>query len=431
MDLYEIYQAQEDVLSPWRTMARAAAPMASWFNPPGAMGLLGSQIGAGLHIFGHTGVSHDNPGFHIDSVTRGGREIEVVDEAVCATPFGALRHFATDGGDDLPRLLIVAPMSGHFATLLRETARTALADHDVYITDWTDGRDVPLEHGRFGLDEYVDHVIGFLRRLGPQTHVLAVCQPTVATLAATAIMAEDHDPAAPASLTLMGGPIDTRINPSQVNELAAGHDLAWFERNMIATVPSRYPGGGRKVYPGFLQLASFVSMNLDRHLAAHLRQFRAIVTGDTAAEHKHRRFYDEYQAVMDLPGEFYLETIGRVFQTQDLANGDFRWRDRPVRPAAIADIPLFTVEGEKDDICPPGQTLAAHDLCSALPDRLRAHHLQAGVGHYGLFNGSRWAGEIYPALRSLTHAAPVRRRRQAATTEAVTTEPEAAAEMAM
>lgn len=401
MDLYDIYQAHEDALMPLRTMARAAAPFATWFNPPGALGLLGGGIGAGLHIFGHSGVSHDHPGFQIESVGRFGREIGVAERVVCSSPFGALRHFATEDGGELPRLLIVAPMSGHFATLLRETARTALADHDVYITDWADGRDVPLEHGRFGLDEYVDHVIAFLRRLGPDTHVLAVCQPTVATLAATAIMAEDGDPAAPASLTLMGGPIDTRINPSQVNELASGHDLAWFERNMIATVPYRYPGGGRRVYPGFLQLASFVSMNVDRHLAAHLRQFRAIVTGDTAAEQMHRRFYDEYQAVMDLPAEFYLETIGRVFQTQDLANGRFHWRDRPVRPVAITDIPLFTVEGEKDDICPPGQTLAAQALCAGLPDHLRAHHLQAGVGHYGLFNGSRWANEIYPRMRAM------------------------------
>lgn len=399
--MYDWYQTQEDLLDPLRLMARNFAPVMELFSPARPFATMAREMRAALELFGNSGISHQRPPFGIGSVMVGDREVGVTEEVVQATPFGDLLHFRKAGDPVQPRVLIAAPLSGHFATLLRDTVRVMLADHDVYVTDWHNARDIPPGAGRFGFDDYVAHIMTFLRRLGPGAHVVAVCQPAVAVLAATALMAEDGDTATPRSMTLMGGPIDTRRNPSKVNALAKTRDIGWFEQTMITTVPWRYAGAGRAVYPGFMQLASFVSMNLDRHIGAHLRQFRAIVTEDAASEAAHRRFYDEYRAVMDLTAEFYLETVERVFQRHDLPLGTLVWRGRPVRPEAIGQTFLFTVEGERDDICPPGQSEAALELCSGLAAARKRSHVQPGVGHYGVFSGSRWAGEIYPRLREV------------------------------
>jgi poly(3-hydroxybutyrate) depolymerase len=298
-------------------------------------------------------------------------------------------------------VLVVAPMSGHFATLLRGTVQVLLPDHDVYITDWKNAREIPLSEGIFGLDEFIDHLIRFLEVMGPGSHMIAVCQPAVPALAAAAVMAEAQNRAQPRSLTLMAGPIDTRINPTKVNELATSRPISWFERKLIGCVPWRYHGAGRRVYPGFLQLSAFVSMNLDRHIAAHLGQFQSLVGGDMAAAEAHRRFYSEYAAVMDLPADFYLQTVQRVFQDHDLPLGRLTWRGRKIRPELIRRTALLTVEGERDDICAVGQTMAALDLCSGVRVNMKGHHLQTGVGHYGVFSGSRWAREVYPKVRQM------------------------------
>jgi polyhydroxyalkanoate depolymerase len=287
---------------------------------------------------------------------------------------------------------------------LRGTVRTLLADHDVYITDWYNARDVPLSAGRFALDDYIAHIIDFLDLMGPGTHVMAVCQPTVPVLAAVSIMAAHNHPAQPRSMTLMAGPIDPRISPTSVNRLAQEHSFEWFEKNVITKVPMRYAGGGRKVYPGFLQLTAFVTMNYGRHAGAMIRQFGNLVRGDNAKAAQHDAFYDEYLAVMDLPAEFYLETIKRIFQDAELPRGAFMYRGEQVNPGAIRRTALLTVEGELDDICSVGQTTAAQDLCSALRPSMKYNYLQTGVGHYGTFNGKRWAQELYPNVRSFIQA---------------------------
>lgn len=318
-----------------------------------------------------------------------------------ATAFGTLLHFRKDSEVLQPRVLVVAPLSGHFATLLRATVHTLLAEHDVYLTDWHNARDVPLAAGRFGLDEYTGHIMQFLEHLGPGVHLLAVCQPCVSALAATALMAQAGHAAQPRSLTLMAGPIDTRINPTRVNALATGKPMDWFERHLIATVPARYRGAGRRVYPGFLQLVAFMSMNLERHVKAHAEMYRQLTQGDFLEARETRTFYDEYFAVLDLAAEFYLETVKVVFQDHDLPRGRLRWRGEAVDPAAIRRTALLTVEGEKDDICSLGQTLAAHELCTSLRPYRKRHHMQAGVGHYGVFSGRRWQQQIYPIVRNL------------------------------
>ncbi|MGC9270780.1 polyhydroxyalkanoate depolymerase [Acidiphilium sp.] len=399
--MYDVYQTQEDWFGPFRLAARHMAPMVDLFAPPRVLGTAVRQMGAALEIFGNSGILHRRPEFGISTVRLGNRDVAITEEIILASPFGDLLHFRKDSDRIQPRVLIAAPLSGHFATLLRNTVEVLLQDHDVFITDWHNARDVPLSAGRFGFDEYVDHVMTFLRAIGPGGHVVAVCQPAVAVLAAVSLMAEGGDSAVPRTMTLMGGPIDTRRNPSKVNALAKTRDISWFEKNLISTVPARYKGAGRKVYPGFMQLASFVSMNLDRHIGAHLRQFRAILTEDDASEIAHRKFYDEYQSVMDLTAEFYLETVERVFQHHDLPMGTLLCHGQTVRPAAIDKTFLFTVEGERDDICPPGQSVAALDLCSSLKPSRKRNHLQLGVGHYGVFSGSRWANEIYPELREV------------------------------
>jgi len=300
--------------------------------------------------------------------------------------------------------MVVAPLSGHFATLLRATVKTMLVDHDVYITDWHNPRDVPLAKGRFGFDEYVLQLVEFLGALGPGAHMLAVCQPTVAALAAVSLMAQEGNAAQPVSLTLMAGPVDARQNPTKVNELASSKPMQYFE-NLISRVPSRFAGGSRRVYPGFVQLSAFMAMNLERHLDAFAGIYKARLRGDTAKAAATRTFYEEYFATMDLPAEFYLETVKKVFQDYELAKGELVVRGRRVEPKAIRRMALLTVEGERDDICAIGQTLAAQDLCSGVRPYLKRHHVQTGVGHYGVFSGKRWETGVYPQVRDVIQMA--------------------------
>lgn len=402
--LYHAYQAQCDAFAPVRLFAETARRWLGQAWP--VFGDLPAMRGAAaaMDLLSHAGVSHERPPFGIDRVTIDGADIPVVEEAVAVHPFCRLLHFRKEATLDQPKLLVVAPLSGHFATLLRGTVAAALPDHDVYLTDWINARNVPVQEGRFGLDDFVDLVIEFIRRLGPGGHVMAVCQPSVPVLAAGSLMAAAKDPCRPASMVLMGGPIDPAANPTEVNRFAASHSLDWFERMVITTVPERYPGAYRRVYPGFLQLAGFLSMNLDRHVSAHWSMFRQLVAGDVDKAAATRAFYDEYRSVMDLPADFYLETVDRVFQRQDLAHGRFRVHGALVDPGAIEDTALMTVEGERDDICAVGQTEAAHRLCRNLPEAKQLQHLQPNVGHYGVFNGRRWQAEIYPKVRDFIRA---------------------------
>jgi len=398
---YQIYQAKDDLLHPMREAARfGAAWVKAWdiagFTPP-----LFRVMGAASEIFADAHLTHHRPDYGITSVPVGNGIALVTEEAADDTPFGTLLHFRKDTSVEQPRVMLVAPMSGHFATLLRQTVLTMLPDHDLYITDWKNARDIPPEAGTFGFDSYTEHLIRFQRKIGPGAHMVAVCQPTVAALAATAVMAEGRDPAQPRSLTLMAGPLDTRVNPTKVNILARSKPIEWFEKELIATVPWRFPGGGRRVYPGFVQLTAFMTMNLERHINAHIAQFRALAGGETDAVASHRRFYDEYCAVMDLPAEFFLETVQRIFQDDHLPLGKLTFNGRPVSPAAIRRTALLTVEGERDDICAIGQTVAALDLCTGVRIDMKSHHLQSGVGHYGVFSGRRWEREVYPKVRQV------------------------------
>ena len=399
--MYDLYQVQADLLGSARRYARFGAGLAGLLDCGTCTPALVRHVAAGLTLFADAGLTHCRPSFGFTSVPLGNRSVAVVEEAADDTAFGTLLRFRRDGTPEQPRVLVVAPMSGHFATLLRGTVETMLPEHDVYITDWKNARDIPLSEGRFGLDEFIDHIIRWLGVMGPGSHIVAVCQPAVAALAAAAVMAEAGDPAQPRSITLMAGPIDPRVNPTKVNELAESRPIAWFERNLINAVPWRYPGAFRRVYPGFVQLSAFMSMNLDRHISAHFNQLRSLVGGDSTSAEAHRRFYDEYGAVMDLPAEFYLETVQRVFQDHDLPRGALTWHGRPVRPAAIRRTGLLTVEGERDDICAIGQTMAALDLCSRIPVNLKQNHVQTGVGHYGVFSGRRWTREVYPRVREM------------------------------
>ena len=343
---------------------------------------------------------YEKPEFGIASTVIDGVTVAVREERALRTDFCDLLHFAHEGRAGGPRVLLVAPLSGHHATLLRGTVEAMLPDHDVYITDWIDARDIALEKGGFDLDDYIDLVVRFLHHLGPGAHVVAVCQPSVPVLAAVSLMAAADDPCQPLSMTLMGGPIDTRCNPTKVNEVATTRPFEWFERTVIHPVPGGYAGAGRRVYPGFLQLSGFMSLNLDRHYDAHVEFFRRVVAGDGDSAEQHRTFYDEYLSVMDLPAEFYLQTIRMVFQEHALARGTMTSRGRPIEPWRITSTALMTVEGGQDDITGLGQSRAAHQLCSSLPDSMRKHHIQAEVGHYGVFNGRRWRENIYPLLRS-------------------------------
>jgi poly(3-hydroxybutyrate) depolymerase len=350
------------------------------------------------------GLTFARPAYGIENVMVGNRSVPVAEEPVAVTPFGTLLHFKKDIHTEQPKVLMVAPMSGHFATLLRATVRTMLPDHDVYITDWHNARDIPLAEGRFGFDDYVAHLIQFLQTMGEGSHMVAVCQPAVQALVAAAAMAQAKDPAAPRSMTLMAGPVDCRINPTGVNELATSKPIAWFEKNLIATVPSRHKGAGRKVYPGFVQVSAFMAMNAKRHVQGHADLFWHMANGEAEKAEAIETFYDEYFAVLDLAADFYLETVKTVFQDYALAKNEATYRGEAIDLRAIRRTALMTVEGERDDICAVGQTMAAHDLCTGLPPYMRAHHLQAGVGHYGVFAGRRWDSQIYPQVRNFIQA---------------------------
>ena len=403
--LYNAYQTFSDLMDPLRMASRAtrSALTSRALASPGFSRLASTALlrsfSAACGLMADTRLTHERPPYGFKTVMVGNREVEVVEEAADVTPFGTLLHFKKEVQTSQPRILLVAPLSGHFATLLRGTLATLIPENDVYVTDWHNARDVPLADGRFGFDEYVSHVIRFLEKIGPGAHVLAVCQPCVHALAAIALMAEAGNPATPHTMTLMAGPIDTRVNPTKVNELATSRPIEWFERNLIATVPGRYPGAGRRVYPGFVQLTAFMSMNMDRHVNAHIDLFAHLVRQELPKADAVRKFYDEYFAVLDLTAEFYLETVSNVFQQHLLAKGELTVDNRRVNPAAIRRTALLTVEGERDDICSVGQTLAAQELCKGIKPMRKRHHHQAGVGHYGVFSGSKWQKQIYPVVK--------------------------------
>jgi polyhydroxyalkanoate depolymerase len=402
--MYQFYQAQTDMIEPFRAMARFAVDRLGYFKDEGYDDALTRRLSAAFDLVGRTGLRHRRPSYGIASVRIATRDVAVVEEAADSTPFCTLLHFRKAIAPAQPRVLLVAPLSGHFATLLRDTVQTMLPEHDVYITDWHNARDVALADGRFGLDEYIEHLIRFLAQIGPGAHLVAICQPAVPALAAAALMAQDGNPAQPRSMTLMAGPIDTRVSPTKVDEFAMARPIEWFERNLIDAVPFRFRGAFRRVYPGFLQLVGFMSMNLDRHLKSFADLYQHQINGETEKADAIRAFYEEYFAVMDLAAEFYLETVRRIFQDHELPLGKLAFRGTPIEPRAIRRTALFTIEGERDDICAVGQTLAAHDLCTGIRPYMKRHHVQTGVGHYGVFAGKKWHNQIYPQLRDFIHA---------------------------
>lgn len=406
--LYNAYEIQKG----WLAGASAAARMGSdwWSSPmnPIAYSGIGGVASAALDVFSHAAEPRGKPAFALHSTLIDGRVVPVREVVVSRMPFGQLKRFERIGASEGdPKLLIVAPMSGHYATLLRGTVERMLPNHDVYITDWRDARSAPLSAGRFDFHDYVDYVIHWLEQLtpegGPRVNVLAVCQPSVPVFAATCLMAAEGNAARPATLTMMGGPVDTRKAPTAVNTLAMERPFAWFEQNVIATVPLHYPGAGRRVYPGFLQLAGFMSMNLGNHLMSHWDMFRHLVDGDGESAEATKAFYEEYRSVCDMTAEFYLQTVDQVFQRHLLPKGEMVHRGRSVDPAAIRDVPIFAIEGERDDISGIGQTRAALDIAVNLPASQKHYFMVPKVGHYGIFNGSRWRTVIAPTLERFTH----------------------------
>lgn len=399
--LYHLYDMQHAAMRPMRFWAEAAQH--TFQNPlmPLSYTKLGRAVAAGAELVERTTRRFGKPTFGLAETVVDGQTVPVTERFVWQSPFCKLLNFAKpEGTPRQPKVLLVAPMSGHHATLLRGTVEALIRDHDVYITDWIDARLVPMSAGRFDLDDYIDTVTELIRFLGPNTHVIAVCQPAVPVMAAVSLMAAADEPVQARSMTLMGGPIDPMANPTTPVKLAMEHPLKWFERSVITTVPVYYPGAFRRVYPGFIQLSGFMSMNLDRHINEHVGLFRHLVRGDGDSAEQHRRFYDEYLSVMDLSADFYLQTIETVFQKHALPNGTMMSRGRRVEPAAVARTAVMTVEGELDDISAPGQTIAAQRLCSSLPEGMRKTHFQKGVGHYGIFNGRRWRESILPEIRS-------------------------------
>ncbi|MDU0341608.1 polyhydroxyalkanoate depolymerase [Bosea rubneri] len=420
---YHAYEAVHMMVSPARAVSDAMH--LAFKNPANPLTYtpFGRSVAASCELFERTTRRYGKPAFGLDTTTMNGVKVAVEERVVWQRPFCNLIYFDRQIGQrrkPQPKVLMVAPMSGHYATLLRGTVEAFLPDHEVYITDWIDARLVPMAAGSFDLDDYIDYVIAMLQKLGPDTHVMAVCQPSVPVLAAIARMEAEGDPNAPRSMTLMGGPIDTRRSPTAVNQLAMERGTDWFRRNCITRVPFPHLGAFREVYPGFLQLSGFMAMNFDRHLTAHYDMYKHLVAGDGDSAEKHRDFYDEYLAVMDLTAEFYLQTVDKVFVQHALPKGELMHRDKPVDLTAIRRVALMTVEGEKDDISGVGQTKAAHDLCVNIPDDLRAEYLQMGVGHYGVFNGSRFRSEIAPRISdfmlTLDMKAASERRNDSATT---------------
>lgn len=408
--LYQAYELTHAALRPYRSMAAMTRRMMQAPANPFTEWPTHRAVAAACEVFERVTRRYGKPEFGIDDIEIDGRIVEVKEEIALDLPFGKLLHFVREPGQlsggqkNAPKVLMIAPMSGHYATLLRGTVRAMLKEHDVYITDWTDARDIPLTDGFFGLDDYIEYIMRFVRQIGPGTHVLAVCQPGPAALAATAIMAAANDPMQPASLTLMGSPIDARKSPTTPNRLATSQPLEWFESHVVYNVPLPHPGVMRRVYPGFLQLTGFMTMNMDRHLDAHAKLYDHLVEGDGDSADQHRRFYDEYLSVMDMTAEFYLETIKRIFQDYDLADGKFIWRGQLVEPRAIEKTALMTVEGENDDISGIGQTQAAHVICTGIPPDMQTDWVQPGVGHYGVFNGRRWRDEIQPRVAAFIKA---------------------------
>ncbi|MFN3869507.1 MAG: polyhydroxyalkanoate depolymerase [Hyphomicrobiaceae bacterium] len=411
---YLAYELAHMMIQPMRLAAKTLKHSADMpLNPFGQTPMM-RQISAACEVFEGVTRRYGKPDWGIERTRVQGLEVPVRQETVWSKPFCNLVHF--DRPEELlgkrydPKLLIVAPMSGHYATLLRGTVAEMIKEHNVYVTDWVDARDVPVMSGRFDLDDFIDYVIEMIQFLGPNTHVMAVCQPSVPVLAATAVMAARNDPAQPSSITLMGGPIDTRRNPTRVNKLAEDKPMAWFERNVITHVPFGNAGFMRAVYPGFMQLTGFMTMNLERHTQAHQKLFDNLVKGDCDSVQAHKEFYEEYLAVMDLPAEFYLQTVETVFKTHDLPDGRLRHRGEVVDCAAITKTALITIEGERDDICGLGQTEAAHDLCPGIPIDEHYHYVQPGVGHYGVFNGTRFRTEIAPRIREMIRTVQFKRR---------------------
>ena len=403
--LYDAYEMQRSLLAGASTLANMGVGW--WQNPanPFAYHHMSPVLASALDVFAHASAPRGKPDFGIDRVMVDGKTVPVVEEVALRKPFGQLKRFRREGIEGGPKLLIVAPMSGHYSTLLRGTVERMLPRHDVYITDWRDAKLVPLADGRFDLDDYVDYLIEFLAHIGQDTpggraHVLAVCQPSVPCYAATCVMDESRHPNRPATLTMMGGPIDTREAPTAVNTVATQRPHAWFQQNVIATVPFSYPGAGRKVYPGFLQLAGFMTMNLGNHLTSHWEMFKHLVQGDGQSAEATKDFYEEYRSVCDMTEEFYLQTIDVVFQRHLLPKGEMMHRGRRVDPAAITDTAILAIEGERDDISGIGQTRAALSISTGLPEALKHYHLAKGVGHYGIFNGSKWRERIAPVVEA-------------------------------
>ena len=397
--LYNLHEVQRSFLNSAGAWASMAAEMLTHPANPLAAGGVAPVIASALDVFAHAAAPRGKPTFDIESVTVDGTVFPVTEAIVKHRPYGNLLRFSHPGlAADAPKLLIVAPMSGHFATLLRGTVARMAERAEVYITDWADAKMVPVEAGRFDLDDYIDYVIGFLEFIGPNTHVMAVCQPSVPALAATAIMAANGNPCRPASLTMMGGPVDTREAPTSVNDLAMQRPLSWFEHTVVATVPLIYPGAGRKVYPGFLQLAGFMAMNLGSHMMSHYNMFRHLVEGDGESADATKAFYEEYRSVADLPAEYYLQTIEHVFQRHSLPKGEFVHRGQRIDLTAITDTALLAIEGERDDISGIGQTKAALTISTGLSERKKRYFLAPEVGHYGIFNGSKWRKVIAPVV---------------------------------
>ena len=412
---YHAYEMAHAMITPMRFGAHVVQELNSSVFNPLAHTPFGKSVSAACEVFEGVTRRYGKPEFGIDETVIDGMPVPVTEQVVGYRPFGDLLHFKRDeavaGARQDPKVLIIAPMSGHYATLLRGTVKAMIPKHEVYITDWRDARNIPLVYGSFDFDDFVDYVIDFIRLIGPDTHVIAVCQPSVPALVATAVMARSDDPCQPLSLTLMGGPIDTRQNPTEVNELAQSKDIGWFERNVISRVPLPHAGAMRKVYPGFIQLSGFMTMNLDRHVEAHWGLYQHLVEGDCDSVEQHRKFYEEYLAVMDLPAEFYLQTVETVFQQHLLPDGKLEHRGELVDCSLIDHTILMTVEGEKDDICGLGQTEAAHALCTGLSEDRHIHYVQPGVGHYGVFNGTRWRTEIQPRIAEMIRVAEGERRK--------------------
>lgn len=401
--LYHLYEVQKAAFWPTRVWTEAAAPLIEQMRDPLSLTPQGRAILATSELIERSTRTYEKPAFGIESITRDGVNYSVHEEDVLVKTFCKLKRFRrTRRGKDAllddPKLLMVAPLSGHYATLLRDTVRSMAEHCEVYITDWINARDIPVSMGDFGFDDYINYIMEFLQFLEPNTHVMAVCQPSVPVLAAVSILAAEDESGQPRTMTLMGGPIDTRINPGEVNVFAQDQDIKWIEQNLTATVPLFYPGAGRHVCPGFMMLYGFMNMNIERHQKAMFDQFQHLVQGDEESATAHNRFYDEYRSVMDLPAKYFLESVDIAFKRHLLPKGELVWKRTPVHPEKIKKTALFTIEGERDDISCPGQTLAAQSLCSGLPKSMKKHLLQKDVGHYGLFNGRRWRNNIAPQV---------------------------------